>query len=337
MALSAYARFDASESVQLSTAALGECSTPRQCCVGEYPDPMQKMKPARAPLAAVTMVYNEKVFLPLWLRYYGASCGPENLYVLDHGSNDGSTEAHASEGWNRIRLPRTEFDDLARGALIGNFVNGLLEFYETVIFSDADELIVPDPAQYEGLARYCAQLTRPCAFPVALDLVQIDGVEAPLDLSRGILRQRRYGRFASTYCEPLLVRAPIRWGAGFHRSNYKPELDANLTLFHLKRMDRMLSEQRQQIIEREVIWSERAVANNHGVHQRLGSERLAAAFAADKGIFARGLVAPWDFSAIVASVAASDYKPGAGGLYSAVKLKIAPQLFQIPDRFRDAF
>jgi hypothetical protein len=54
-------------------------------------------------IAAVTMAYNEAVFLPVWRRHYGAAVGEHNLFVLDHGSNDGSTDRLGAV--NRVRVP----------------------------------------------------------------------------------------------------------------------------------------------------------------------------------------------------------------------------------------
>ena len=38
-----------------------------------------------------TIVHNEDVMLPIWLRYYAKNVGAEHLWVLDHNTNDGST------------------------------------------------------------------------------------------------------------------------------------------------------------------------------------------------------------------------------------------------------
>ena len=40
--------------------------------------------------AVFTIVQNELVFLPLWLRHYWRHVAPADLYVLDHQSTDGS-------------------------------------------------------------------------------------------------------------------------------------------------------------------------------------------------------------------------------------------------------
>ena len=45
-------------------------------------------------LAAVTMVYNEPEFIPLWIKYYGEQVGKENCYIVDNGSDDGSLDSY---------------------------------------------------------------------------------------------------------------------------------------------------------------------------------------------------------------------------------------------------
>jgi len=38
------------------------------------------------------MAYNESFYLKRWYRWYGSQLGIENCFVLDHGSDDGSTD-----------------------------------------------------------------------------------------------------------------------------------------------------------------------------------------------------------------------------------------------------
>ncbi|MGI4940925.1 MAG: glycosyltransferase family 2 protein, partial [Janthinobacterium lividum] len=69
-------------------------------------------------IAALTMVWNEPFFLPLWLRHYGRHLGPQNCFVLDHGSDDGSTE-HLG-GACRVLLPRTPLDEEKRARAVSS-------------------------------------------------------------------------------------------------------------------------------------------------------------------------------------------------------------------------
>ncbi|MEO5652825.1 MAG: glycosyltransferase family 2 protein, partial [Marmoricola sp.] len=43
-------------------------------------------------IAAITFCRDEGRMLPLWIKYYGAQFGVENLYVVDDNSEDGSTD-----------------------------------------------------------------------------------------------------------------------------------------------------------------------------------------------------------------------------------------------------
>lgn len=292
------------------------------------------MTSSRAPIAAVTMVYNERVFLPMWLKYYGGACGVENLYVFDHGSTDRSTDDHAATGYNRMRLPRTAFDDLARAQLVQRFVNGLLEFYETVIYADADELIVPDPDAFPSLSAYAEQMQGPCAFPIGINVVHIQSAELPLDPGRPILGQRRFGRFSLNYCKPLVVRKAIGWSPGFHRSNFRPDLDPRLVLFHLKRMDAPLCYARQQLIDEQVVWSERAIEQNWGHKQRSGAKLLETEFARDEEAFLAGPAAEWNFAEVVDAIREYPFpKVSSRGFYSWPRVKQPEALLRIPERF----
>src|SRR5580692_8702285 len=106
-------------------------------------------------VAAFTFVYNESVNLPIWLRYYGSNFGSKNLYVIDRESTDGSTSNLGEV--SRISIPRTAFDEYRRAEFISSFQNSLLQSYDTVIFTDTDEIIVPDLAMYSGLNDYISR------------------------------------------------------------------------------------------------------------------------------------------------------------------------------------
>jgi hypothetical protein len=109
-------------------------------------EPLRKIRDveslATATVAVFTMVYNEPRNLPLWTRYYGEQFGHENCWVLDHGSTDGSTD---SLPCHRARLPRDPMDSLRRAQRCSAFQHFLLRVYDTVIYVDSDEFLVPDP------------------------------------------------------------------------------------------------------------------------------------------------------------------------------------------------
>ena len=134
-------------------------------------------------VAAVTMAYNEPVFLPLWANYYGSQFGNDHCYVVDHGSDDGSTEGLA--GINVVRIPRSPMHDGKRANFISNFVSALLEWYDTVIYTDVDEILIPDPNEFRSLSDFCWRSDLPVVTAIGLDVYQMPH-EKPIDLSKNL-------------------------------------------------------------------------------------------------------------------------------------------------------
>ncbi len=225
-------------------------------------------------IAAFTMVYNDKVFLPLWLSYYGRAFGADNTFVLDHGSNDGSTEylgaAHV------LRVPRDRhMDENHRAIFLHRCQAALLRHYDVVVFADADEFLIPDPAVFAGLPDFIARRCERFVNAVGLDVVHVPDAEAPIDLSRPILAQRGYVQFTSAYCKPLISRIPLLWDPGLHNCDYPPAIDSDLKLFHLKRMDKALALARLRIT-RALAWSKNALAKRHSEEHRLADAAFVA-------------------------------------------------------------
>lgn len=187
-------------------------------------------------LAAVSMVYNEADFLPVWLRHYGALVGLEHCYVIDHGSDDGSTAA--LDPANRLRLPRSPHDDARRARFVSRFCDGLLEWYDWVLYTDIDEIVVPDPRLHSGLAALCALARGPVITAIGLNLHHMPE-EAPIDLATPLGAQRRWVRFTGAMCKPVLIRRGVNWAPGFHCADAPISFEP-LYLIHLRWCDRDL-------------------------------------------------------------------------------------------------
>jgi hypothetical protein len=212
--------------------------------------------------AAVTMCYNEAVNLPIWLRYYGGALGLENLFVIDHGSDEQFQALMA--GANVTKLPRTPFDDRERSVMLSKFQNDLLMDYDFVIYTDCDEMIVPDPERFSSIPDYLSKLESNYATTVGLNVIHIVDSEPSLDLAAPILEQRSFVRFVMPMCKTLVSRIPLQWGSGFHTASVPPRIDPKLYLFHLKYIDLDLGLQRLAIT-RSMEWS----SLKAGAHQRI--------------------------------------------------------------------
>lgn len=217
-------------------------------------------------IAAITMVFNERVFLPIWLNYYGPKLGYENLFVIDDGSNDGSTSD--SRIINLIEKTRSSLDEEDRAKLVSCFHEELLGFYDLVIYTDADELIVVDPSLGVSLKEYLSADDRQYKTLIGLNVLHRHEREAEIDFDKPLFEQRHFVQFAVGHCKPLISKIPIRWGAGFHWSQFEPQYDLNLFLFHLRAMDLGVSKEKIKTLN-ALQFSTNALAKRHSFHFRM--------------------------------------------------------------------
>lgn len=184
--------------------------------------------------AIFTMVYNEPLFMPIFLRYYSQFFAPEDIYVYDHRSTDGST---SGDGFVRIPVDHEVNDNLFRLEARQSQQRELLERYDVVLTADVDEIIAPDPATgnlRDYIDRFDAEFVN-CA---GYEVIHMKDQEPPLSLDRPILEQRGYWFRNPGYDKPLLATAPIPWSPGLHtRTDNRREVDPGLRLVHLHRMD----------------------------------------------------------------------------------------------------
>ena len=212
-------------------------------------------------VAAITMAYNEAGLLPVWARHYARQVGSDHCYVVDHGSTD---TIILPPGMNTLRLPRSPHDDERRAGFISTFAEGLLRYYDWVIYTDVDELVLPDPSRFADLPNFCASLDQVDTVTTAgFDIQHVPDLEPLLDLTRPIGEQRGWARFTSAMCKPVLTRRPLSWSPGFHCSE-QPLAFAGLYLFHLHWADLTLGLQRLEKT-RHMPW----VNDEFGAHQRI--------------------------------------------------------------------
>ena len=281
--------------------------------------------------AVITFTYNENVNLPIWIRYYGLNFGEENLYVADHGSTDESMRDLGKV--NKITLPRHKFDEFEKTDFMSYFHRALLSFYDVVIITDCDELLVPDPRKFESLAAYVAKMTDEYVSCIGLNVVHIINKDDPIDLTKGILTQRRYARFGSSGCKILLSRVPINWLPGLHSCSKPPRFDGNLFLFHTKWIDYNLAMARQRV-NRETVWSEKSRTQKLGLHHQFEAERFVRiGFLDPLNLVNTNQLHPFNFSEEIATIT-NETKEKEGFFYIPMNLS---KMCEIPDYFQRCF
>lgn len=191
---------------------------------------------------AITMVRDDYELLQLWIDHHERVFEDRsNLYVVAHG-NDPETRRIA-DGCSIIHAPfvaaADNFEQIRR-KFLHQFYSSLTPYFHNVFVLDADELVAIDPARGLTMFEWLTQTKFQHRVVNALGfepIFQEKMGEAPLDPTRSVLSQRRFGRVNSHFCKPVLLRAPnIRCTA--HRAVADPvAIHTDLLLFHLKYFD----------------------------------------------------------------------------------------------------
>jgi Glycosyl transferase family 2 len=213
--------------------------------------------------AAITIVHNEPVFLPMWLRYHSRFFAPEDLYVIDNDSTDGST---GGDGFVRIPAPHDRADNAWMVQTIEGLQHELIESgYDVVLVTDVDEIVTPTPER-GTLGDYIDELDEWWVNTIGYELIHLVDREDPLDLSRPILEQRGYWYANGAFNKPAIATGPMSWGPGFHhRSDRQLNYDPDLRLIHLHRMDFDICRNRH-LSRRDRQWSDKDRRGGFGVN-----------------------------------------------------------------------
>lgn len=200
-------------------------------------------------IAFVTMVRDEPLFLPLWVRYYSRIAPRDHLFVVCDGLDQQLPPG--AEGCQILRLPQGSIGpgwDEARWRMLSALSHALLERFDVVVLNDVDELVALDPAHGDDLHGALAEAREIGVIsPFAIELVHRTDLEPDaLRPDLPILRQRRYGRINASYCKPCITARKVNWSIGGHSADFPDlHLSRKLFLFHLRAMDAGMLMERQ--------------------------------------------------------------------------------------------
>lgn len=190
------------------------------------------------------MVYQDYDLLETWVRYYEKQVGRDHLYVLSHGNDP--EHRKIADGANVIGIPRDPTMhrlERKRWFLMTQFTNGFLRYYNWMIATDVDEIVVLDPEQGDSLITYLKGFDTPRApkslSPFGIEIVHNPDLEKePLVAGGPILPRRRLFRLNANYAKPCVVRQDLAFTIGGHANTHQPRyLDDHLYLIHLRFYD----------------------------------------------------------------------------------------------------
>ena len=156
---------------------------------------------------ALTMVHNEAVFLPIWLEYYRRFFEPEDIYVLDNDSTDGSTDG---DGFVRIPVDHDRVDHDWRVETIAAKQRELLDRLRRGAWSPTStRSIAPTPA-WGTLGDYLDRFDEEWVNCLGYEVLHLPDREPPLDLDSA--RSSRSGATGSPTTDTTRRRSPpTRW------------------------------------------------------------------------------------------------------------------------------
>ncbi|SFC73142.1 hypothetical protein [Tropicimonas isoalkanivorans] len=197
-------------------------------------------------IACLTMLRDEEFFFPIWYRYYASLFGPQNLFVIDHKSRRRPTAPETGHNLNIVTVPfehaldknrKPRKLDGSRFQLISRLAEGLLTYYDAVIFNDTDEIFVVDPARFANLKDFLnsPEGQAPVLAGMGLDVIQDPEEETPLDLTQPVLRQRRHFVYSPVWAKPHIIAEPCNIAP--HGVSIPFRYHPDLYLVHLKNAD----------------------------------------------------------------------------------------------------
>jgi hypothetical protein len=199
-----------------------------------YASRPQRRRRRRRTRAAITIVHDESVFLPIWLRYYSRFFAAEDIYVLDNGSAE---DVLARGGFVRLPVVHDTVDHVWMVQTIERLQHQLIDRYDVVLVTDVDEIVAPDP-RWGTLGDYLDRFDEEWVNCLGYEVLHMRDFEPPLRAGEEILAQRGYWFFNDGYDKAALATVPMQWRPGFHgRSDFHYNLDPDLRMIHLHRVD----------------------------------------------------------------------------------------------------
>ncbi|MEO0634355.1 MAG: hypothetical protein AAFY52_09570, partial [Pseudomonadota bacterium] len=185
-------------------------------------------------IAFVTMVWRDYWLLERWIENAERHVPRDNIYVINHGQDPRVAEIAA--GCCVMPLPRDKIDETLtqrRWELISGVASGLNGFFDYVVATDVDELLVVNREGVSLEAFLAQQETADGVYgAVGLNVMPIADDAARADAP--VLTRYPMARLSPQYSKPVVTSGAVRYTRGGH-GVWGQEFDvhAALSLVHL--------------------------------------------------------------------------------------------------------
>jgi hypothetical protein len=193
-------------------------------------------------VAFVTMCANDHFWLQKWIEHNSQYVEKKySLYVILDGEDEDARDIAA--GCSVIVVPKFGGGsfEARRMRMIHSYVNGLLRYYDVVVFNDVDEFLCIDPSSGSDLVDRLLKPVKQCKVvsPIGVELLFQDE-DDDIDLEKPLLSQRQLGFLNSGYCKPCMFYQPVERG-NQHVIRGEPWVfDTDIYLFHCRYIDKKM-------------------------------------------------------------------------------------------------
>ena len=165
-----------------------------------------------------TLVKDARFHLPQWIKYYSQHFDLADMYILDHNSQDVATRQILGDFGGNVRYLdyATIFDHEWLRNVVQDMQRELLERYEYVLFTDADEIVIPATGTLKSFIDHANQSAYRCTGYEVLEG-----------------QMHRHPFFDKT----LLSTHPLQWCYGYHNAEPEYPVSDELFLYHLHKMN----------------------------------------------------------------------------------------------------
>lgn len=210
-----------------------------------------------------TVEHDESYYLPIFLKWYGETFKPEDVYILAHNASDKHKKELERAEKDGYKVEHLTTDEIFNHDWLNMIVHGrqrqLLEEYDYVMFVDCDELVVPTECTLREFIDNATEEAYRC-----------DGWEIQEDIHKYIGNKFMYRSIG--FCKTPLTRIPLTYVHGYHRSEPEFQINDKLRLYHIHKLNWNESWARNQRISQEN-WDKYAIANNLGTHNNISGEQ----------------------------------------------------------------
>lgn len=223
-------------------------------------------------IAVFTIVKNECTFLPIWWNYYWGEFPSSDIYIYDNDS-DCLYPSHSYNPDGTPFLPvktihsEYDFDHSWLRQTAFKIMSYLLIFYDYVLCTDADEILIPDK-KYKGIIDYVEKNPKKILYSTGYSIIG-KRKNIPIDFTKKILKQRDKWVKLKNFYKPVISSVPIR--KMYTDYNCVKNGDPELYLLHLNRVDYNTAYEKYKR-ENKYKWNPRDLAKTNGWQHRINND-----------------------------------------------------------------